>query len=283
MALFDDARSAWTDYVPSGRTRIAPATRDGVRWHWAGPSPHLFGKAHSSCLSQVRGWEAYHRSKGWNSIGYNLLVCVHARVIEGRGVDYRGAHSGSTDDNAATYGVQFMVGTGDTVTPAMFDRAIVLERGLWEHSGHTLFSAGHRDAPGASTECPGDQIWKWAHAAHTLTATPTTTSPEEDDVITPADISAIVNGVHEKGVQVGSTMEPLGDAVGRALSQARKAVAQGDALIAKQDALATALGQVLAEVLELPAETGALLEQKLKDAVVSVEVNFPVDEPAPGA
>ena len=269
MVTIDDPRSAWTTYVPSGRVRVAPATRDGIRWHWAGPYVGLFGKTHASCLSRVKSWEDYHRSKGWNSIGYNLLICVHSRVIEGRGIDYRGAHSGSTDDNAATYGTQFMLGQGEQATDAMFDRATRLERELWEHSGHSLFSAGHRDAPSASTECPGDQIQRWAHQTHTLTTAPS----EEDDMPTADEIA---KAVHDRPVQVGTSKEPLGLATGRSLAAARRTEA-------KVDALAAGLAEVLAGIEGVPDDVGAILEQKLKDAVVSVEVNFPVDEPAPPA
>lgn len=181
MTLYDDPRSAWTSYRPAGRVFVAPSSRRGNRAHWAGnPTRLTAASAHSSCLKLVAAWETYHRdTRGWNSIGYNLLICPHARVIEGRGVDYRGAHSGSQDDNELTYGVQFMVGTGELATPAMFARATRLERDLWEHSGRTLFSAGHRDAPGAQTECPGNQIHEWAHSPHTTT--------EEDDMYTEED------------------------------------------------------------------------------------------------
>lgn len=191
MVLYDDPRSAWTSNQPTGRTRISATTRRGIRWHWSGnPTNRTAASPHSSCLTLVAAWERFHMSKGWNSIGYNLLVCPHARVIEGRGVDYRGAHSGSTEDNALTYGVQFMVGTGEVATSAMFDRATRLERELWEHSGRTLSSSGHRDAPDASTECPGSQIYEWAHSPHVITTPPDTEG--DDDMPTAEEIAAAI-------------------------------------------------------------------------------------------
>ncbi len=221
MPLYDDPRSSWTDYVPSGRVRIAPASRTGIRWHWSGNPTNLSAaSSHASCLKLVLAWERYHMSKGWNSIGYNLLICPHARVIEGRGVDYRGAHSGSTADNAATYGVQLMVGTGELANVAMFDRAYYLERALWDHSGHTLTSSGHSDAPDASTECPGPQIYKWAHSTHTLSTQEDTVTQEQMDKILAA-IAAVDEAVHDKPVRVGTTLEPLGLTVGRTYSQVK--------------------------------------------------------------
>lgn len=178
MTLIDDRRSAWTTRTITGLTPVAPATRTGVRWHWAGggtglpddPATAAYDpEDHARCLAQVKAWEEFHiRDRGWKAIGYNLLVCPHGRVIEGRGVDVYGAHSGSTAGNTTTYGVQFMLGTGERADATMLDRATRLERDLWAHSGKTLTSSGHRDDPQASTECPGDQIHTWAHSPHTL-------------------------------------------------------------------------------------------------------------------
>lgn len=261
MVTIDDPRSAWTSHVPVGRTRIAPSTRRGVRWHWSGnPTNRSAASLHSSCLTLVAAWERYHMSKGWNSIGYNLLICPHARVIEGRGVDYRGAHSGSTDDNALTYGVQLMVGTGELANAAMFDRATRLERELWEHSGRTLFSSGHRDAPGASTACPGEQIYAWAHQPHSLTTT-TPPSPEEDDMPYTVDqLRAIVQSELEE-YNTRFWASPTG--TGTVL---RNQIA---AILANQDPDTLASAVSAAVVAALPPSTGDLTAEELTAATAA--------------
>lgn len=159
--MLDDTREAWGATAPTySLKRVTPRSRVGITWHWAGPAVRLFGKDHSACLAQAKEWQRQHKAKGWGDIGYNVLICVHARAIEARGVDLQGAHS--PGHNTSHYGVQFMVGEGEEVTEEMFARAVRLSTALEEHSGHDLDDEGHSD--NTATGCPGPQVYEWVHS-----------------------------------------------------------------------------------------------------------------------
>lgn len=163
MATWDDTRRDWNARPPTRpNTTVPHKSRTRRVWHWAGPATGLAGKPHSACLEMVRSWQAFHQSKGWKDIGYNGLVCPHARTIEGRGLAYSGSHSPGW--NTTGWGVQFMVGEGERVSEAMQARAVILAQDLERLAGHDLLDAGHRDDPEASTSCPGPQIEAWVKA-----------------------------------------------------------------------------------------------------------------------
>lgn len=163
MPIYDDSRAAWGALKSTNPRTVAPGSRTGVSWHYPGGFLKLTpASSHESCYSQVRAWQRAHQAKGWADIGYNLLICQHARVIEGRGADFRGSHSPGV--NVVHYGVQFMVSGTDAPTGAMLARAVQLRAALEAHSGHTLRQWGHKDDPAASTDCPGPWIESWVHA-----------------------------------------------------------------------------------------------------------------------
>jgi len=183
VPIYDDSRAAWNARPSNNPRPIRPSSRLGISWHYDGGSPlNLAGQHHSACLARVKADQAFHMdTRGWADIGYNLLVCQHGRVIEGRGADLQGAHSPGV--NATHYGVQFMVGGAEAPTAAAWSRAAQLAAQLREHSGRSLRNWGHKDDPQASTECPGSVIESWAHR---LGTTPTPT-PTEDDMFTQQD------------------------------------------------------------------------------------------------
>lgn len=177
MPIFDDTRADWNARPStSPRTSVAHSARTGVSWHWLGPGkgPSAAG-SHSACLAKVREWQLFHQgpSRGWKDIGYNVLICQHARAIEGRGIDYSGSHSPGV--NTPHIGVQFMVGDGDAFpSAAMVARAIRLRADLQALCPNIRRDWGHRDDPKVSTECPGDAIQTWVHSGGP-TSNPTTT------------------------------------------------------------------------------------------------------------
>lgn len=184
MGIFDDGRIAW-GAAPSTWTAtqaatntVPPAQRLGISWHYPGePITVTAASPHTACYSLVKAWQHYHQaSNGWADIGYNLLVCPHGRVIEGRGVDFKGAHSPGV--NWVHYGVQFMVPGDSAPTPIMYARAVRLRGDLEAHSAHRLRQWGHKDDPQASTDCPGPVIEAWVHSGGPYAATPApTTTP----------------------------------------------------------------------------------------------------------
>lgn len=193
MALFDDTRADWGARAPQATIYTVPISSRTEKFaHWNGGPLRLFGKPHSACLAQVKAIQAEHMhddpDHGWSDIGYNGLICPHARAIEGRGRDAVGAHC--PNHNRTGVALQFMLGKGETATPAMFARAARFFADCETAARHTLKPMGHRD--GFPTECPGDQIEAWVKAGM-----PTTTAPQEDIMATldSDDIAAIAKAV----------------------------------------------------------------------------------------
>ncbi|MGL4178285.1 MAG: peptidoglycan recognition protein family protein [Dermatophilaceae bacterium] len=202
----DDTRAAWNARPPTRpRTPVAKADRIGVSYHWIGPGSGKFAD-HADCLSKVRAWQHMHQTRPgdpWKDIGYNVLICWHARLIEGRGLDYSGSHSPGV--NTSHIGLQFMCGEGDAPpSEAMQDRARRFRREAGAEYPNVRRDWAHRDDPEASTACPGDWIDNWvAQGGPTEAAAPTPPPTPEDDM-TPAesqkltDVDNRVDGIANK-------------------------------------------------------------------------------------
>lgn len=255
MAIFDDTRETWNARAPSYRLPSVNAkSRVGRTWHWAGPPTGLFGKAHQACLNMVKAWQAFHQSKGWGDVGYNALICVHARAIEGRGLDYVGTHS--PGHNTSHYGIQFMLGAGETATDAMFSRAVTLASELQQRSGRALADEGHSD--NTATTCPGPQILSWVRAGGP-------TNAEEEDMTTDDSVRRIVReelrdalrvvftDFQKEAIGTGMDSWPMAKAVGYVSGQVatiRKSVGAVGENVAEVDATVKENAEVAARVEE---------------------------------
>jgi hypothetical protein len=157
------SRAEWGAAYPQGNGPI-PGPVLGVTCHWEGPHMGAFG--HDRCALKVRTIERFHATvRGWAGIAYNLVVCPHGYVFEGRGAGIRSAANGTSSigGNDQWYAVCYLGGVGDGFTAegrAGFADAITYLR---QH-GAGLQVNGHRDHH--STECPGDEIYVWAHGPH---------------------------------------------------------------------------------------------------------------------
>lgn len=134
--------------------------------------------------SVPRAIHAYHLTRGWAGIGYNFVVTLDGGIYEARGWDLRGAHC--VDHNSSGIGVQVHIGGAEHPTAAALAACRWLYDELARKTGRTPAKRGHRD--GMSTSCPGDPLYAWVRAGMPY---PTTT-PEEDDMSTPAEIAAAV-------------------------------------------------------------------------------------------
>ena len=118
---------------------------------------------------QVRGIQTYHMdSRGWCDVGYHFLIGIDGTIYEGRPLHLLGAHVAS--NNTGNIGVSFVgcfhtsgcAGLGPSTPPrAMIDAAGRLIGTLSRLYGISVSSSnvrGHRDHPGQSTTCPGDNL-----------------------------------------------------------------------------------------------------------------------------
>ncbi len=113
---------------------------------------HHSASPRETTIEQIRDW---HRAKGWNEIGYHLLVTGDAAVRAGRDLQVQGAHA--KGHNRDSIGVCVI---GDNTRPEhawTADQILTLRlvlRGLLEKYPEAEM-LGHRDLPDAATLCPG--------------------------------------------------------------------------------------------------------------------------------
>jgi hypothetical protein len=142
----------WCDVTPRGTpARIAT------------PAPRLWlhhGASGTSTVATARAYARWHIvNNGWMHVGYSFLVAA-GKVLEGRGAGRAGAHT--SGDNHGSHGVCLV---GDYTSRGPSPEDVDALRWLLRH-GHAQgwwptaeFTGGHRDAPGASTSCPGARLW----------------------------------------------------------------------------------------------------------------------------
>lgn len=134
----------------------------GVTVHYEGPK--IGSRPHDQCPALMRSIQKFHQDvRGWADIAYNLTVCEHGAVFEGRGASRGNAANGSTTGNLSRYSVCALVGVGDPVTD-------VLESGVLDGVDY-LRSASGRSLPTIdchsdwfATACPGPELRAWVKA-----------------------------------------------------------------------------------------------------------------------
>lgn len=149
------SRAGWGARAPSGGRNEIGAHPKGSAIHWNGPGMGL--GSHSECTPAVQGIQRFHMdSNGWSDIAYNLLVCPHDYVYEGRGQGVGSAANGSTQANADWYAVMALVGEGDSQPAGLYD-GVAYAANMVRGWGAGSSVCGHRDLYG--TECPGDALY----------------------------------------------------------------------------------------------------------------------------
>ncbi|MFH8619156.1 N-acetylmuramoyl-L-alanine amidase [Streptomyces sp. NPDC017979] len=133
----------------------------GSKIHYLGTA--YTSRAHDRCDDQVRAIRAAHladRTENYSDIAYNVLVCEHGYVFEGRGAYRRTGANGSRALNEQHYAICALLGSKGLVTPteAMLHGLRDAIEYLREH-GAGQEVRGHRD--GYATACPGDALYDW--------------------------------------------------------------------------------------------------------------------------
>lgn len=131
----------------------APGGPKDLVVHWVGGSGTLNLSDHSKCPAAIRNVQAYEMSKEYCDIAYNLVLCPHGFVYEGRGLQFRGAANGPAT-NGTKPSVCLLLNQQDHMTAEM-QQSIRLLRAF--HTPGQLF--GHREVN--TTSCPGDEVFAW--------------------------------------------------------------------------------------------------------------------------
>ena len=124
-----------------------------------------------------------HRARGFNEIGYHYFIRKDGTVQTGRDLSQpgrfeQGAHSQGENDSSV--GVCFEGGVRsaapnvgyDSRTPAQTAAMIRLIRQLMDRFPGAIVE-GHRDMPGAATQCPGFDARAWWDEVAAKVAAPT--------------------------------------------------------------------------------------------------------------
>jgi hypothetical protein len=148
-------RSGWGARSPSGSGNSLTGNGKGYALHWEGPE--MGSRPHSECDNLMRSIQNYHMdSQGWTDIAYNLAVCEHGTIYEGRGKEKGSGANGTSDANHNYQSICALVGQNDPQPTVMLDAiadAVAMIRSWGAGSGEK----GHRDF--VSTECCGDSLY----------------------------------------------------------------------------------------------------------------------------
>lgn len=220
------SRSEWgARYARGFRAAPLPAARLWLH-HSVTAAPPVNATLEQDAAA-VRTLERIGQDRFGGGISYTFAVTPSGRVLEGHGVDRQGAHTGGQNTTSRAI---CLVGNYDTARPpeAMLDAVAALvthghRQGWWPPQ----LTGGHRDAPGASTACPG----RHAHALigeinrRARGAAPTSVGPP---VLRRGSTGPAVEHLQRLlGIVADGDFGPATEAAVRAFQQARGLVADG--------------------------------------------------------
>lgn len=140
--------------------RAAPMDGDRITIHHTGDDSRATDR--NTSIETMRQIQREHLSRGYDDIGYNFIINTAGFLIEGRGDGVIGAHV--EGHNTGNIGISLM-GNFELVLPgqAQADMAIRLSAFLINRhdlrTDNDAFMTGHRQNPGASTACPGRNVF----------------------------------------------------------------------------------------------------------------------------
>jgi hypothetical protein len=134
-------------------------TAKGVKVHYEGTTVSC--DDHSDCVNLVKAIRKSHLAntrENYSDIAYNLIVCRHGYVFEGRGKRKRTGANGNQDLNKAHYAVMALLGSkGDTAPTDAMIEGIKWAIAYLRSAGAGKEIKGHRD--GYATACPGEPLY----------------------------------------------------------------------------------------------------------------------------
>lgn len=156
----------------------------GVKVHYEGTE--VSNATHAECVAEVKAIRRSHlanTAEGYSDIAYNLLVCQHGYVFEGRGKRKRSGANGNQDLNRAHYAICALLGTKGDITPtAEMISALKDAIAYMRTYGAGKEIKGHRD--GYATACPGEPLYALVKGGK-LEPTAPATAPKPKPVYAP--------------------------------------------------------------------------------------------------
>lgn len=156
-------RHAWTNYPLNNVPTQDPTTRTSTTVHWPAMKDCMklgLQHGHQYCLDLTAQIEHEHLADPVNhygAIAYNMLVCVHGNIIEGRTQYKESGANGDQPANLASGSVNCLVGVDETPTPKMLHAIRASAWMLTPNSPRKFYPHSHWVA----TQCPGADLTKW--------------------------------------------------------------------------------------------------------------------------
>ncbi len=175
---------------PASAAPLQPVKPLGVKVHYEGT--HSPVRDHSYCKgywTQIRNSHLANKAEGYSDVAYNLAVCRHGYVLEGRGAGRQTGANGNQALNRAHYSVCVLYGTNDSSVSSEVVTAVREAIQYLRDHGAGKEIKGHRD--GYATACPGDPLYA-------LVKSGKFEPQKEEDEVTPADIEKIADAVAKK-------------------------------------------------------------------------------------
>lgn len=152
-------------------------TTRGCKIHYEGT--YVSCKTHADCVALVkaiRKSHLNHPTENYSDIAYNLLVCQHGFVFEGRGKRKRTGANGTQALNVAHYAVMGLLGNaGDTKPTDAMVEGLKDAIAYLRSNGAGKEIKGHRD--GHATACPGEALYALVKAGKLEPGTSAPTKP----------------------------------------------------------------------------------------------------------
>ncbi|MFB7473975.1 peptidoglycan-binding protein [Kitasatospora sp. NPDC056184] len=151
------SRAEWGARPPRNGHPAVPANQ-GVKVHYLG-APYSAGE-HGTCAAYMRKVQNSHMDgNGWSDFAYNLAVCEHGYVFEGRGRNAQNAANGTTTLNRTHFAVLAFVGDSGHTSPTAEQTAGLRDAIAYLRAhGAGREIRGHRD--GYATDCPGGPLYQ---------------------------------------------------------------------------------------------------------------------------
>lgn len=140
------SRASWGARPPKYRGQLS-TTHNGWFWHWLG----VGYPEHMSDEQILQSVQRFHMgTRGWSDIAYSFAVGRDGGAYELRGWDVAGGHTKGY--NNSSMAIVFLIGEGESPTPAMFRTAY----GIMAQRPEIKKLRPHRAV--GITACPGDEI-----------------------------------------------------------------------------------------------------------------------------
>lgn len=155
----------------------------GCKIHYEGTVSPV--RDHSHCKdywTQIRNSHLANKAEGYSDVAYNLAVCRHGYVLEGRGPGHQTGANGNQALNKAHYSICVLYGTNDTSVSSEVVSAVREAILYLRDHGAGKEIKGHRD--GYATACPGDPLYALVKSG----AFEPKQKEEEDELPTPKDV-----------------------------------------------------------------------------------------------